>query len=61
MSTKMVNFLELDYFYTNTNVDINGVSQKTDVDAYSIALMETIFKKDNKTTIYYQVHILGKK
>lgn len=41
-------------FYTNANVDINGVSQKTDVDAYSIALYGNNLLKDNKTTIYYQ-------
>ena len=41
-------------FYTNANVDINGVSQKTDVDAYSLALYGNNLLKDNKTTIYYQ-------
>src|SRR5574344_35762 len=41
-------------FYTNANVDINGASQKTDVDAYSLALYGNNLLKDNKTTIYYQ-------
>ncbi|MFA7021029.1 autotransporter domain-containing protein [Aliarcobacter sp.] len=41
-------------FYTNANVDINGVSQKTNVDAYSLALYGNNLLKDNKTTIYYQ-------
>lgn len=44
----------LSTFYTNANVETNGVNHKNDVDAYSIVAYGSNLLPDNKTTIYYQ-------
>ncbi len=41
-------------FYTNADVEINGVNHKNDADAYSIVAYGSNLLKDDKTTIYYQ-------
>lgn len=41
-------------FYTNANVETNGINQENDVDAYSIVAYGSNVLKDDKTTIYYQ-------
>ena len=41
-------------FYTNANVETNGVNHENDVDAYSIVAYGSNLLVDEKTTIYYQ-------
>ncbi|MFW3326919.1 autotransporter outer membrane beta-barrel domain-containing protein [Aliarcobacter butzleri] len=41
-------------FYTNADVETNGINQENDVDAYSIVAYGSNVLKDDKTTIYYQ-------
>ncbi|MCT7537796.1 autotransporter family protein [Aliarcobacter butzleri] len=41
-------------FYTNANVETNGVNHENDVDAYSIVAYGSNLLADDKTTIYYQ-------
>ncbi|MCT7556364.1 autotransporter family protein [Aliarcobacter butzleri] len=41
-------------FYTNANVETNGVNHENDVDAYSIVAYGSNLLVDKKTTIYYQ-------
>jgi outer membrane autotransporter protein len=41
-------------FYTNADVETNGVNHNNDVDAYTLALYGSNLLNDEKTTIYYQ-------
>ncbi|RBQ29061.1 autotransporter family protein [Aliarcobacter vitoriensis] len=44
----------LSTFYTNANVETNGVNHENDVDAYSLVAYGSNLLPDDKTTIYYQ-------
>ncbi len=41
-------------FYTNADIETNGVNHKNDVDAYSVVAYGSNLLKDDKTTVYYQ-------
>ena len=46
--------LGLATFYTNANIETNGVNHENDVDAYSVVAYGSNLLADDKTTIYYQ-------
>lgn len=45
----------LGFFYTNADVDVNNVSQKSDIDVYSLIVYGNVPVIDDKTNFLYQV------